>query len=153
LKKLLFSSICFISLALTSCASASTLENVEGKLFLIGNPVVSENTIYEVTSASLTDKRGDTCNFNTTFVAKIEYTIKNDSNKNISIKQISAYTIAGIKLESSLKNSTDISINPGEQVTNNFCFGLNQIDEIEIQFEPFSAKDTVSFKVTPIVID
>lgn len=116
----------------------------------VGDTVAVGDVEYTLTSVELTDERNEFDETNPAAVAKVTYTMKNNSEDELPVgMDVEVYGADDKKAESYPNDNTMGSVAPGKQMDCTAHFGINQTGEIEVHFAPaISLEKAAVFKAT-----
>ncbi|MFV0560269.1 MAG: DUF4352 domain-containing protein [Enterococcus sp.] len=130
--------------------SSSESSSKETEYYQIGDSVKVDDVTYTLNNVSLTDERNILLDESPENVVKIEYTVKNDSDDDVTVgADVEVYDADDAKCKTYANENTMNTIASGKQMDAVAHFAVGTTGEIEIQFSPLMSFDkAASFKAT-----
>lgn len=117
--------------------------------YQVGESVNVGGIIYTLKSVTLTDDRNQFDEKKPEYVIRVEYDMKNETDKDVSVgMDLSGYGPDTKKLDTYPNDNTIGAVAPGKSIDVIQHFGLNKLGKIELQFSPLvSLEKTANFEV------
>lgn len=128
----------------------STSALADGNHFYqVGESVNVGGIIYTLKSVTLTDERNQFDEKKPEHVIRVEYDMKNETDKDVPVgMDLAGYGPDTKKLDRYPNDNTMGAVAPGKSIDVVQHFGLNQLGKIELQFSPLvSLEKTANFEV------
>ncbi|MBC6150069.1 DUF5067 domain-containing protein [Listeria booriae] len=144
-----------LSLGLVACgtngdtSTDSKSEKKEDKIHKVGDTVEIDKVKMTLTKVEPTDKRNEFADTKPAKVARVEYTIENNSDQEVAVgSDLEAYDSTKTKLETYPVDGVTLdTVAPGKKINVVAGFGYEK-GPLEIQFSPImSFSDSAKFKV------
>ena len=128
-------------------ASAESTKE-ESKFYNVGDTVKIKDVEYTLKSVELTPERNQFTDNQPALVAKISYSVKNDSASDLSvgIRMVEVYGSDNKKAKSYPNGNTVDKIPPGKEKDCITHYGLHQAGDIEIHFSQLFSRKKAIFK-------
>lgn len=119
------------------------------EFYAVGDTVEVGEAAYTLNSVTLVDDRNEFADEQPQYVIAVDYTMKNNSDKDLPVgMDLSAYDPQDKKMDSYPLDNTMGAVAAGKAIDCVQHFGLNELGEVELQFAPaISLEKTADFKV------
>lgn len=125
-------------------------KKAEPDFYTVGDSVQVGDATYTLNGVSLSEERNQFDDSNPTYVVKIDYTMENNTDKDLPVgMDLAVYGPDDKKLTTYANQNTMGAVAPGKKMDVSQHFGLDELGDIEMQFSPLiSVEKTANFKAT-----